>query len=61
MPHNSRSPFASTPSNLHSASGFGKPTRPPIPEQGKQERDDAMDALRKSLESLNEVTLKRHL
>ncbi|HKK19713.1 MAG TPA: hypothetical protein VJ952_13620 [Opitutales bacterium] len=59
MSKNSNRSHDSSERSLHSASGFGKPTRTPFPEPGKQERDDAMVALMERLKQLNEETTKR--
>ena len=59
MSSKSNSPLDSNERSLHSASGFGKPSRPPFPDPGRNERGDAMDALLESLKQLNEETTKR--
>lgn len=59
MPLDTKTPFDPKQRSLHSASGFGKPTHRPFREPGREQRNDAMDELRKSLESLNEATTKR--
>lgn len=56
MPHETNNPTPPQQRSLHSASGFGKPTRPPFPEQSQQTGDDAMQALMDRLKDLTEAT-----
>jgi len=59
MPHDRHNADTSDKRSLHSASQFGRPSRPPFPEPGKEQRDDAMSALIERLKQLNEETVKR--
>ncbi|MGZ0657029.1 hypothetical protein ACWPKS_15605 [Coraliomargarita sp. W4R72] len=51
-----KNPTSPSKQSLHSASGFGKPTRSPFPEQNKQTGDDAMKALLDSIQGLSQAT-----
>ncbi|PXA04238.1 hypothetical protein DDZ13_06780 [Coraliomargarita sinensis] len=59
MSDKSNNPYDPDKRSLHSASQFGKPSRAPFPEPGKEERDDAMSALMERLKQLNDETIKR--
>jgi hypothetical protein len=59
MSQSSEQPYNPDDRSLHSASQFGRPSRPPFPEPGKEEQDEAMSALVERLKRLNEETIKR--